>query len=797
MKRTLLFLFYFGAAILLAGLPAFAQDTPEAEPVSLKRIPGMGVPQGIVVRTSENVTKGGWVWLLNQCETLGIRRIDLLVKQDEDNYASARTRQTLQSGDLLVPLPGEKCAPGWEDASWLREMLAKAKEKNIEVWAWWPCFHDAAAAALFPNAAYSSKRGEHFVDPAVFGVRERQAVLLKKLLENYEFDGVSLDWVRYEGWYAGSKGPLGAQFARSYNFQWQPNALTDEYLKARWYEMRARLLADWVRELVIDLRVSHPCIRWGAFLLPSHFTEDSQNYPMFGHAGLDYLQPMGYWTDWKLTPEWVGDTLLSQHRQFAPGTGQWLALGIDSPADEIQRALKNIPAGLTAGASWFTFGSWEQSSFDKLRKLLQESAPARRYFGLERPPALDLKEPPPVPPAPSISVISHRALKLKEFSAEGTVWALVCQAELYKRHALDGETVAVPILAFHTFAEGAPGSQSYLYKCSTGYLDQLLNFIADHGFTVCPLSRFQSYLITGDRSFLPPKPLILTLDDGSESVYNHFFPRMKARKWPFSIAVVTSWLSTTDKSNHSTEERDHTDATMTWKEAKEMYQSGLVEITSHSDAMHYQAAETPAADEQAPALLTRQYLVEFQRTETNEEYARRVWLDMFTSRQRIALHGFRPPTIFCWPYGLGNRTAQALGEQAGFTHFLLYDTPDFATAEDSTDGIPRIPVLRTDESAPLRFPVEPLEAQGWWLAFLRLGCESCSPGLIRATLAQLTPENQRHPEARVAHAVLDYLRGDTASGSQRLLLLRQAYPFTPDVAESVAKALKQFNAAPQ
>ena len=47
-----------------------------------------GATQGIVVRTTENVTNGGWLYLLNQCHARGIGRIDLLVKQDEDNFKS-------------------------------------------------------------------------------------------------------------------------------------------------------------------------------------------------------------------------------------------------------------------------------------------------------------------------------------------------------------------------------------------------------------------------------------------------------------------------------------------------------------------------------------------------------------------------------------------------------------------------------------------------------------------------------------------------------------------------------------
>ncbi len=805
-------------AVLLACLFAAAspaQAAQEAQPpiplpappqAKLTRITGEGVPQGIVVRTSENVTKGGWVYLLNRCEALGIERIDLLIKQDEDHFVSPRTGQTLESGDLLVPLPGEACAKGWEDASWLREMLARAHEMGIQVWAWWPCFHDAAAAQRFPEAAYSSIRKERFVDPGVPEVRERQEKLLAKLLDTYPFDGVSLDWLRYEGWYAGSTGPLGEKFERQYHVQWKPGLLDNEYPKARWYEMRARLLADWVDQLVRGMRATRSGVRWGAFLLPWHFSGASQSYPMLGASRLDYLQPMCYWPDWKKQPEWVGHCALSLHSEMTDGTSQWACLGLDAPEPEIRRALASIASGSISGLSWFTYGTWEEKCFRKLHRLTAEDAPSRRFFGFDPP------ELPPVPEAtpeedaaaaPDFVDVRQGRIEAKDFPNGSSVWAVVALGELYRRKAIDPvanpeQRGIVPVIALHTFSEGTPGSQSYLYRCSTGYLDGLLDFLARSEFTVCPLSRLQSYLITRDPSFLPPRPLILTVDDGSESVYKIFYPRVLKEKFPFTLALVTSWLAEGDTSTHSTDEPGRKDPSMTWKEAQEIYRSGLAEIISHSDAMHYQTGEGAIGNIERPAETTRQFLKEYGRTETNGEYATRIRTDMMVSRAKLAAHGFGVPSIFCWPYGENCPVAVDIAEEAGFTHFLLFDTPPvFATPSSSLHGIPRIPVLRPDETLPLRFPEDPAEQQAWWLAFLKVAADSRSPDLITATLRQLTHECQRSPEAEIARAERDYLRGDAASGSGRLLALRAACPFETKITGAIDAALRQFNPPPK
>lgn len=765
----------------------------------MTKLPNLGISQSIIIRTTENVTKGGWVWLLKQCETHGITRIDLLVKQDEDHFHSDRTGTTLQSGELLVPLPGEQVASGWEDPSWLLEMLKSAKTKNIEIWAWWPCFHDAQAAKLFPQAAYTNARNENFVDPGYPEVRARQAMLISKLLDTYDFSGISLDWIRYDGWQAGTKGPLGTEFTSKYHSQWTPDTLENDYTKARWYETRAKLLAAWVNQVSQAARSSHPGVRWGAFVLPWQFSETSQDYAMLGNSGLNFLQPMGYWRDWKQTPAWVGDRVLSQHRGLSASTSQWPALGIDAPLEELTTAIGHIPQGLCSGISWFTYGTWEQKTFDHLHTLLTESLSARRLFGYEPSPPLDPITSAEITPVASSSSISDKMPEAKIFPDDASMWSIVCLAELYNRGALKGpqNEPIVPVLALHTFIEGKANQHNYLYKCSTEYLDSLLEFISKSGFTVCPFSRFQGYLITHDAAYLPLRPLVITLDDGSRSVYQYFYPRAVKYQFPFTLALVTSWLSETNQSNHSTDERGKSDPTMTWAEATEMNSSNLMEVISHSDALHYQTAETPTAQDEKPAEVTRQFLTEYQRTETNEEYARRIGIDMVTSRRKLTEHGFRPPTTFCWPYGEWSPMAKSIGEQAGFTHFLLFDTPPImATAQSSRSNIPRIPVLLTDEAVPLIFPTDFQEAQKWWLAFLKVGRDSCSISLLTATIGQLTSESQRSPEVEMSRAVIDYLRGNSASATTRLMNLRLAYPFSSAVTEPISKLLAQFSPRP-
>jgi hypothetical protein len=170
---------------------------------------------------------------------------------------------------------------------------------------------------------------------------------------------------------------------------------------------------------------------------------------------------------------------------------------------------------------------------------------------------------------------------------------------------------------------------------------------------------------------------------------------------------------------------------------------------------------------------------------------------MISSRIRLSNNGFRAPTTFCWPYGAWNSDSKAMAEDAGFTHFLLFQSPiAFASIDNSNDGIPRIAVLSSDEKVPLKFPSDQKDAQAWWLAFLKVARDSYSIPLMKGTIAQLTRESQRSPEVEMARAVIDYVQGNAASGNARLTKLRAANPSDKVLAAAVSGLLDHFSPEP-
>lgn len=128
----------------------------------------------------------------------------------------------------------------------------------------------------------------------------------------------------------------------------------------------------------------------------------------------------------------------------------------------------------------------------------------------------------------------------------------------------------IPVVMLHQFAN------------SSDALGRLKNFLA-WGYTPIFYSQLHDYLITGDASGLPAKPVVLTDDDGGASVYTYLFPNLQTLGIKCSLFVVPDWIdgTITAPPNGGTFQEA---SAVTWANLQEMQSSGLVEIHSHTKA---------------------------------------------------------------------------------------------------------------------------------------------------------------------------------------------------------------------
>lgn len=135
------------------------------------------------------------------------------------------------------------------------------------------------------------------------------------------------------------------------------------------------------------------------------------------------------------------------------------------------------------------------------------------------------------------------------------------------------------VLTEENVADGMALSEYAIYASE---LESDLQYLSQNGYTTIDTRDLLAY-IEGRRS-LPEKAVILTIDDGSYSVYLNVFPLLKKYNMKAVLYVIGEMI---DEATAYTGDRAvMPDPYCTWPEIAEMSASGLVDIESHSYYLH-------------------------------------------------------------------------------------------------------------------------------------------------------------------------------------------------------------------
>ena len=137
------------------------------------------------------------------------------------------------------------------------------------------------------------------------------------------------------------------------------------------------------------------------------------------------------------------------------------------------------------------------------------------------------------------------------------------------------------VLAYHSVVdESAPKSQQ-LFISQTIPVQKLIshfNWLKDNGYNV--ISWQQVIDAEKGKGTLPPKAVVLSFDDGYETMYSVVYPLLKAYQYPAVFAPVTKWINTPagGKIDYGNQMLDRATFFSTWAQISEMRHSGLVEL---------------------------------------------------------------------------------------------------------------------------------------------------------------------------------------------------------------------------
>lgn len=159
----------------------------------------------------------------------------------------------------------------------------------------------------------------------------------------------------------------------------------------------------------------------------------------------------------------------------------------------------------------------------------------------------------------------------------------------------ENHDVQVPILMYHNFEYNiTPDLLST--TITPDEFEQQIKYLTSNGYKGITFSDLYNYV--QGREKLPPKPFLVTMDDGYYSNYSYAYPILKKYNTPGTIFISTSFMGQHPGMNPH----------FTWEHAKEMEKSGIIEIQNHS--RYHGSHDTMAYNDLVESVISAQKMID-------------------------------------------------------------------------------------------------------------------------------------------------------------------------------------------
>lgn len=218
------------------------------------------------------------------------------------------------------------------------------------------------------------------------------------------------------------------------------------------------------------------------------------------------------------------------------------------------------------------------------------------------------------------------------------------------------EKGGVPILAYHQVNDVDEDEMTL----RVDQFDAQMKYLVDEGYNVItPTELLDAW---DGKGTLPQKPAVITFDDGHIELYKNVFPILKKYNLKATIFIVTDFLSLYP--NY-----------LTWEQAKEMQESGLVDFQSHT--------------------LNNRVLTKIKSRD-------KIWDQLQGSKQAIEWYLKKQVDFVAYPGGQYDKDVEMISKEAGYRAGFTFDY-------SLTHNLPqhyllaRIPIYGSNEHTFFRF----------------------------------------------------------------------------------------------
>lgn len=221
----------------------------------------------------------------------------------------------------------------------------------------------------------------------------------------------------------------------------------------------------------------------------------------------------------------------------------------------------------------------------------------------------------------------------------------------------------IPILLYHSVIPELEEDDSRSMFVSEVNFEKDLKYLKENGYETISLEQMEDYY-RGKEIQLPEKPIMITFDDGYLNNYEYAYPLLKKYDTKAVIYLI-GWSVGRDTFIDSDKEiTPH----FSWEQAREMYDSGLIQFGSHTFDLHNEKGLSYGYGNEVGFGLS------IMDNESDEEYRSRVEKDLKKSKFTIEEEIGQDVTSIAYPYGEYNETLLDMLEDLGFKSGLITES---------------------------------------------------------------------------------------------------------------------------
>lgn len=231
------------------------------------------------------------------------------------------------------------------------------------------------------------------------------------------------------------------------------------------------------------------------------------------------------------------------------------------------------------------------------------------------------------------------------------IFVLSCfgASELVSSVSTSPDGIELPVVMYHHILPSKQGD----YILSPTQFEADLRYLKAHNRNTVTAAQVIAFIEKGEQ--LPENPVMITFDDGYESVHEYAMPLLKK----YGMTAVSSIIGKhTDLFSNPEETRHLNYSHSSWKQLREMQASGLFEIGNHTYDLHHTPNEGP------------RYGIKINANENASDYRSALVADVDGLQDQFEVELGNRPLVFAYPFGAICKESKQILKEMGFKLIL-------------------------------------------------------------------------------------------------------------------------------